>query len=133
MTRLRKINPTEHQEQVTLFRVAERFRHLYMIPDRPEESYLDYMFAVPNGAPMSLKQRLWMMAEGLKPGVLDVWLMVPRGGYHGLIVEMKTKTGRVSKDQKRWLSFQRSRGYRVEVCRGREEAWEVIKEYMEGK
>lgn len=74
-----------------------------------------------------------MKAEGLKSGVPDIFLPVPRGEWHGLFIEMKrTKGGTVSDCQKLWLHDLRKQGYLTEVCRGWEEAARRIKSYLGG-
>lgn len=70
---------------------------------------------------------------GVKAGVPDVCLPVPRGGYHGLYVEMKRKQGgRVSEEQNEWMEALRAQGYEAKVCRGWKEAAEEIEQYMKG-
>ena len=61
----------------------------------------------------------------------DLCLPVPRGGKHGLFVEMKrTKGGRVSAEQQEWITALQEQGYAASVCRGWEEAARVILQYL---
>lgn len=57
-------------------------------------------------------------------------LPIPMKGFHGLFIEMKTQTGRQSEDQKRWQSVLNTFGYKAVVCKGWEEAKNVLEEYM---
>lgn len=112
----------EHQEQKTLFGWAELAKGRW-----PE---LALMFAIPNGGHRHKAVAARMKAEGVKRGVPDICLPVPRGEWHGLYVEMKTSSGTVSKEQKAWLRSLQSQGYRVAICRGWEAAKAFIEDYL---
>lgn len=75
------------------------------------------LFHVPNGGQRHTAVAAKLKGQGVKAGVLDLFLPVPRFGRHGLWIEMKTATGTLSKSQKDWAEFLRGAGYRVEVCR----------------
>lgn len=114
---------TEHEEQVALMRLVEMHRGRW-----PE---LGMLFAVPNGGDRNVIVARKLKAEGVKKGVPDLCLCVPRGGYHGLFVELKRqKKGRISPEQVEWIKALRGQGYRAEICLGATEAWNVIQEYM---
>lgn len=80
-------------------------------------------------------------AEGVKAGVLDLFLPVPRlenGGawFAGLYIELKQeqyrtrKDGGVSTKQREWIDYLRSAGYCVEVAYGWREAAQAIIKYL---
>ena len=77
-----------------------------------------------------------MKAEGVKSGVPDVFLPVPRKyrngrmEYCGLWVEMKVGKNRTSEDQKWWIASLREQNYKAEVCFGAKEAIDTISEYL---
>ena len=122
---MRNTTPTESEEQQTLFRWAAMQCGKY-----PE---LALMFHIPNEGKRSWMTGGRMKAEGLKSGVPDIFLPVPRGEFHGLFVEMKrTKGGTVSDCQKLWLHDLQKQGYCAAVCRGWCEAAECIKKYLGG-
>ena len=115
---------TEHEEQVALMRLVEM--HLGRWPE------LGMLFAVPNGGDRNPIVGKKLKAEGVKPGVPDLCLCLPRGGYHGLFIELKRqKGGTVSPEQKAWIQALNGQGYRAEVCKGSVEAWAVIREYVQ--
>jgi hypothetical protein len=58
-------------------------------------------------------------------------LPIPAKGYHGLFIEMKTKTGRIAESQKRWLKALNELGYLAVIARGWEEARDILLEYLE--
>lgn len=116
--------PTEAEEQTTLFRWIE-----IMTKKWPE---LALCHAIPNGGSRHPIEAVHLKAQGVKAGIPDIFLPVPRGQYHGLYIEMKRrKGGRLSIEQSKMIGRLRGQGYRCEVCRGWEEARDVIEEYMD--
>ena len=114
-----KDTPSEDQEQAWLVAWLRR--------EHPSAR----IFAIPNGGGRSKAQGALLKATGVSPGVPDLMLPTPRGGYHGLFVEMKrTKGGRTSAEQKDWLAYLAAQGYRAIVCRGFEEAKKEIECYL---
>lgn len=91
------------------------------------------LFHIPNGGQRNVVVAAKLQGQGVKPGVPDLCLPVPRFGCPGLWIEMKTQDGRVSAPQKDWIAFLRSAGYRVEVCRSFDEARDVLLSYLNPK
>ncbi|WP_144654671.1 VRR-NUC domain-containing protein [Achromobacter dolens] len=91
------------------------------------------LFHVPNGGQRHAAVAAKLQGQGVKPGVPDLCLPVPRFGCHGLWIEMKTQEGRVSVHQKDWIAYLRKAGYRVEICRSFDEAREVLLGYLDPK
>lgn len=115
--------PTETVEQQWLFQWAraESGKH-------PE---LVLMYHIPNEGKRSRTGGKRAVAEGLKSGVPDICLPVARGGYHGLYIEMKRQQGSyATQKQREWIEALREQGYRAEVCRGFDEASELILAYL---
>jgi hypothetical protein len=74
------------------------------------------------------------VAEGLRSGVPDLCLPVARGGWHGLYIELKRQDGgRLTDAQRGWLEALSEEGYRAVLCRGFDEASEVILAYLRGE
>lgn len=120
-----EINPTESVEQQCLFRWA-----FYERGKWPE---LDLMYHIPNEGKRSRATGGRMRAEGLKSGVPDVCLPVPRGGFHGLYIELKRrKGGRITEEQTEWINALAHQGYYTAICKGWEAAAEVIESYLKG-
>ena len=72
-----------------------------------------------------------LKAAGVKSGVPDICLPVPRAGYHGLYIELKRqKGGRISPEQTEWIDALIKQGYCAAVCRGWEAAREEILRYL---
>ncbi len=115
----------EHTHQVQLFTWADVMVEEYDI------SELALMFAIPNGGHRHKRVAQKLRAEGLKPGVPDVFLPVARGGYHGCWIEMKRlKRGRMQPSQRVWQRNLREQGYRAERCDGWIVAATCIADYL---
>ena len=82
-----------------------------------------------NGVKLSATQARIAKAQGMLSGVPDLFLPVPRGCFHGLYIEMKSEKGRLTDNQKWFLSNAESLGYKTVVCYSANEAIEKIKEY----
>src|SRR5579884_3639771 len=83
---------SEEEEQIALLQ-----RCRYAEPRCPE---LGLLFAVPNGGFRFQRTAARMKAAGVKPGVPDLFLLVARGCFHGLFIEMKRRQGgRLSEEQ----------------------------------
>ena len=94
---------------------------------------LQFMFHIPNE---SIGGRKWIIRNrqlGVKSGVPDLMLPIPSKGYHGMFIEMKTKTGRLTTEQKRWLTALQQLGYYATVAHGWEDAKCQILKYLEKK
>lgn len=115
--------PTEAQEQTALFQWAGM-----MTGKWPELRILHH---IPNGGSRNAIEAARLKAQGVKPGVPDIFLPCAKKGFYGLYIELKRqKGGRVSEEQKSMIDALRDEGYKVAVCKGWEEAKNVITEYM---
>lgn len=112
----------EHRHQTLLFRWAESAS--CVLPE------LALMYAVPNGGKRDPVTAAKLKQEGVKPGVPDVCLPVPRGGWAALYLEMKAPNGRLSPDQQHWLLELAAAGNRATPCYGWQQARELIREYL---
>ena len=91
---------------------------------------LKLIFHVPNGGSRNKLEASNLKCQGVKAGVPDLVLPVPRGQYHGLFIEMKYGKNKVQDSQKVWLSELEEQGYCTAVCYGAEAAVELIERYM---
>lgn len=115
--------PEESAEQTSLFYWAA-----FHTGKWPE---LRLLHAIPNGGMRHKATAARMKGEGVKAGVPDICLPVPRGHYHGLYIELKRlRGGRVSDEQEKWLADLTAQGYRAVVCKGWLAASEEITRYM---
>jgi hypothetical protein len=129
----RKPRDLEHQEQKALIQWCELAAATY-----PE---LRYLHAVPNGGDRHPAVAAKLRAEGCRKGVPDIFLDVPRHGFHGLRIELKrpgdkaqgVKRGEVKPEQADWLAFLAEQGYLAVVCWGWESARDTLQTYLTPK
>lgn len=115
--------PTETEEQQALFEWASMMSGVH-----PE---LKLMYHVPNEGKRSKAAAGILKSMGLKRGVPDICLPVPRGRFHGLYVELKrVKGGKATKEQLWWLEQLDRQGYAVTICRGWKQASQNILAYL---
>ena len=123
MPKDKRLLPKEGEEQAALMSWAQMQSWRW-----PE---LSLLFHIPNGGARSKSEAARFKAEGVKAGVPDLFLPVPRGEWHGLFIELKRQAGgRLSDEQKEWIPALQAQGYRVEVCKGWEAAAELLKNYL---
>lgn len=142
-------NPLERAEQKALFMWANmaRLRGFDAADDEMNYgrslihikgtgvTFLDTLFAVPNGSELAKGARggADMKAQGMRPGVPDIFLAFPAKGYCGLFIEMKRKLGRekdISEEQHKWISNLQKAGYYVHVAFGWRSAAMAIRGYL---
>ena len=115
----------ESQEQQAIFKWVK-----YNLSKYPE---LALLHSSQNGvrftSPMAAKRA---KDEGLLPGLPDIHLPVPKGGYASLYIELKAPKGRLQENQKEVLALLSNYGNYSVVCYGAQAAIECIKNYMSG-
>ncbi|CAN8140347.1 VRR-NUC domain-containing protein [uncultured Thiomicrorhabdus sp.] len=113
----RLIYPSEHEEQkgfINWFR--HKFPHLLI-------------FAVPNGEKRAISVAKRLKAEGVLAGVPDLFILLPDG--ETLILEMKReKGGRLSPQQKDFISKSETLGHTVLIGYGAKDASEKVLSYL---
>jgi len=114
----------ESDEQKNLFKWAAG--------NRGKHPELELMFHIPNGGKRDAVTGANLKAQGVKAGVPDICLPVPRGAFHGLYIEMKYGKNKLTADQKWWLVALSQQGYATAVCYTWESAKTVILSYLGG-
>lgn len=119
----------EHEAQVVFF---NRIRTLAMNDVRYEQA-VRRTFAIPNGGGRSKREAGRFKAEGVRPGVSDIFCALPSVPKKkaGLWIEMKSMTGRASREQVDWLNEGDALGYQGAVCHGGGEAFYTWKMYVD--
>lgn len=145
----------EHYEQVALFswlaivtnygiRAADD-PLTYEIKGYALETYGDaeaipackWIHAIPNGGSrgstkdQAMKVGAALKAEGVKSGVLDIFVPIPLHGLHGLYIEMKrADSGTLSDNQKEFTAFAHRQGYGAACCWGWIEAAQCLRQWL---
>lgn len=114
------MNQREHNVQVAL---VAWFRLQYPQLAR-------HLFAIPNGGARHQATAGKLKAEGVLPGVPDLFLIKSSKGYPGLFLELKADKGRVSEYQADFLERAAAEGYCTKVAYGLDEAMAAIREYL---
>ncbi len=87
-------------------------------------------FSVPNGGERLKTEARILNAEGVKAGVSDVILLIPRGKYSSLCIEFKSEAGKQTDFQKSWQELAEKHGNKYVVCRSFEEFRDQVQSYL---
>lgn len=87
-----------------------------------------FLYSIPNGGKRKLTEAKILKAEGLRAGVSDLELILP-GGLT-VYIEMKTKTGRQSKEQKRFEQIVKSLGFNYYIARNKEQFKAIVNYFI---
>jgi predicted RNA-binding Zn-ribbon protein involved in translation (DUF1610 family) len=88
------------------------------------------LFSCPNGGSRNIIEAKNLKAQGVKSGVTDVLLLIPKKGYANLCLEFKTAKGRQSDDQKEFQRQIEGAGGKYMIVRSVKQAIESMKEYL---
>jgi hypothetical protein len=116
---------SEHLEQARYFAWIKKHRCTC--------ERLRLVFAIPNGGFRHKAVAARMRAEGVEPGIPDIFVSVPKEGYSGMYIEMKSTDpkAKLSAAQQDKIRLLRQNGYHVCVCKEADHAIAVTKEYLE--
>jgi hypothetical protein len=119
----------EHQHAVALIQWWSLFARTKGIDER-------LLFSIPNaggyvgGFKKNMLRVMSMKREGVRPGVPDYFLAIPKAGAGGLFIELKAPNGDTSKDQKEVLALLESQSYGCTVAYGWDKAKTAIEEWL---
>lgn len=132
---IRKIEPSEHQIQCAIVEWANKTK----MPYGENIRIGDFLLAIPNGGNRSITEAVRLKKEGVKKGVSDMFLAIPRAipydpfdffTISGLWIEVKTNKGKISNEQKEWVNLMNKTGYLAIVVRTIDEGIKAIKDYL---
>jgi len=87
----------------------------------------------PSGMKLPISVATKFKRMGYSKGTPDIMIFEPSGVFHGLFIELKTDTGRVTIEQRCWLKELDKRGYYTIVCRSVDQCRSIIEKYLERK
>ena len=88
----------------------------------------------PNGEKRSSRRGALLRDMGMWAGWPDIIIPLMRGGYGALFIELKPNDGgKTQKNQAECHAYLREQGYKVEVCRGLNQAMQAVLQYLAGK
>ena len=100
-------------------------------------NHASLLFAIPNGARLqgtkTERGRQWaaLALEGATAGAPDLFLAIPGKATHGLFLEIKTKSGRQTPEQKNFEALATAQGYAYFVPRSLDEFIKTVTDHME--
>ena len=71
-----------------------------------------------------------MKRMGVLKGASDLFMAWPMGDYHGLFIEVKSKIGKPTPEQKAFIERMLEVGYQAKICYGADEVINAMKEYI---
>lgn len=90
-----------------------------------------YVFHIPNGSnKSSIMAGVRLKRSGVRAGIPDIFVAIPRGEYHGLWIEMKSMNGKLSEAQEGYLKRFNAIGYMGQACYGFEAAKALTEAYL---
>ncbi|WP_300700938.1 VRR-NUC domain-containing protein [Bacteroides sp.] len=90
------------------------------------------LFAVPNGGRRDKATGAKLKAEGALAGVSDLILLIPKGNYASLCIEMKTPEGTQSESQIMWQKEIEAAGSKYVICRSLDDFMSEVNSYLKG-
>lgn len=84
----------------------------------------------PNGGRRDAREGARFKQMGTQAGFPDLILLVAANGYHALLLELKTRTGRQQDSQKEYQQLAEAQGYRYVVIRSLEAFMDEVNTYM---
>ncbi|UZX96168.1 VRR-NUC domain-containing protein [Yersinia ruckeri] len=90
----------------------------------------DYLIHIPNEGKRGPKAARDAKRLGLRKGVPDLFLALPRGGYAGLWIEMKALDGQSTVEQFLWLRKLDNVGYVATTCFSFSHAKDTVVNYL---
>ena len=118
----------KHIESIQQTQVIEWSRWAYKTGKYP---MLNMLHCSLNGVKLSGTQAKIAKGQGMLSGVPDLFLPVPKNGFHGLFIEMKSEKGRLTDNQHWFLTNADSLGYKTAVCYSAKEAISAIQAYYD--
>ena len=97
-----------------------------LFPNLPDR----LLFAVPNGGSRHKIEAVNMKRQGVRRGVADVILLIPKKGYASLCLEFKTKKGIQSDDQKEFQKQAENCRSKYVIVRSAKQAIDELRKYL---
>lgn len=95
-----------------------------------------YVVVSANGGVRHKKTAVELKLSGVRAGIPDIFIMIPKNGYHGLFIEMKRERkykSKATQDQLAFLQLAQSMGYAATIAYGWQEAAKITMQYLDIK
>lgn len=109
-------------------RIQTKFFELIDIyfPNIPDK----LIFAVPNGGSRHVREAANLKRQGVKSGVSDVVVLIPKKGFAALCIEFKSPKGKQSDEQKVFQNQAESCRNKYVIVRSASQAIEELRKYL---
>lgn len=67
---------------------------------------------------------------GMSKGFPDLHIPLPTKTHYGAYIELKTVSGKLSREQRDWLDYLSAQGYYADVAYGFDDAKQKIEQYL---
>ena len=124
------LSPPNRMSRHLEFKSCCALIHWWGIYSRINKIPENLLLHIPNGGNVGARNGKNLKSMGVRAGTPDYFLAHPNNGYHGLWIEVKTETGRVSPEQKTAIEVLGKQGYLAVVCRSTDEARLTIEQYL---
>lgn len=91
----------------------------------------EYTMHIGNERKSSVYMGAIMKKMGVLKGASDLFMAWPSRGFHGLFIEVKSKTGRPTPEQNEFIDRMNGVGYHACICRGADEIISTISWYLQ--
>ena len=88
------------------------------------------LISIPNEGKRTFSNARRMVAEGMTKGASDLILLRPNKTKHGLLIELKTKIGKQSPEQKEFQKNVEAWNYQYTVCRSLDDFMKCVSDYI---
>lgn len=89
----------------------------------------NFVIHIPNEGKRSSRYGKSLKDMGMRPGVSDLFIAMPRHGYYGAWIELKSKNGVLKAAQKNFMIDMMSKNYFATTCHSIDTAITMIKWY----
>jgi hypothetical protein len=124
MRRRKRASHPEDAMQAALF----RWLRVTKYRGRP---IADFAWHTPNGGRRNPREAQRFRLLGVKPGVPDVFVAIPRDGSHGLFLELKAGRNTLTETQLGVQADLLSQGFAVREARSWDEAAQIVAVYLD--
>lgn len=109
--------PSEAEEQITVVQYCD-------LKDIP-------IYHIANEGKRTYYTGTLLKRMGMRRGVPDLCVPLPKGKFHGFYIEMKSRKGKATNEQISWLKRLKDNGYATAICHGADEAINLINKYLQ--
>jgi hypothetical protein len=96
---------------------------------RLRPSIAPFVLHIPNEGKRTYNYGRLLKSMGMRPGVADLFIAIPRHGFGGAWIELKSAKGRLSFEQEDFLDDMSQQNFFTKVCWSLDEAIETVSWY----